>query len=289
MCTSAFLSRNSPNQNSNSPQASVDGGCSTAYGRPRGSKDQVDLAPTLTVWRAPCILLTSPAVCILCSCRSAASSLLLPARGQDRGLKKCWCRQRDAGARVREGCRRRRRSAHRIYTHTMNTVAAMAMSKARTALTQYGDASTHGILRGERRRRGTKSLAGRAGRAGRGVGLPLRANLSRERGRGRRRETHLARKKECGGDGAFSDLAVRVTPPAPRRLVAQDRARVSIPRRRGLHRASRAEINRVGGSQPADPELAVYHYSPSTSGYRRPVSRKYDQSPQQRLRRAPAP
>ena len=33
------------NQNSNSPQASLGGDCSPAYGRPRGSKDQVDLAP----------------------------------------------------------------------------------------------------------------------------------------------------------------------------------------------------------------------------------------------------
>ena len=31
---------------------------------------------TLAVWRAPCIHFSSPAVCIVCSCRSSASSLL---------------------------------------------------------------------------------------------------------------------------------------------------------------------------------------------------------------------
>ena len=151
-----------------------------------------------------------------------------------------------------------------------------------------GGAPGPGDREGHSVRRGCGGAGGASG--SRGSGRSRSGRTCRGRGgRGRRRETHLARKKECGGDGAFSDLAVQVTPPAPRRLVAQDRARVISPSGCALHRASRAEINRVGGSQPADPELAVTIIPPALQGIVVQYRARVTIPRRHRLRRAPAP
>ena len=70
------------NQNSNPPQARVWAGAARPPATALGARRiKLTWPLTLTVWRAPCILLISPAVCILCSCRSSASSLLSPDAG----------------------------------------------------------------------------------------------------------------------------------------------------------------------------------------------------------------